>query len=46
MHSRVLNEMQDKLARGRYDRGKLDDVIGALQRVLSQNGSRAEMDNC
>jgi hypothetical protein len=32
-----LNEMQDKLARGRFDRGELDDVIEALSRVLREN---------
>ena len=32
-----LNELQDKLARGVYDERELDDVIGALQRVVADN---------
>ncbi len=32
-----LNEMQDKLSRGFYDRRELDDVIGALARVVRDN---------
>lgn len=32
-----LREFQDKWARGRFDRHELDDVIGALQRVLNDN---------
>jgi hypothetical protein len=32
-----LNELQDKLARGVYDQRELDDVIGALQRVVADN---------
>ncbi len=32
-----LNELQGKLARGRYDERELDDVIGALQRVVQDN---------
>ena len=32
-----LNELQEKLARGRYDRRELDDVIEALQRVVRDN---------
>jgi hypothetical protein len=32
-----LNEMQDKLANGRYDEGELNDVIEALQRVTREN---------
>src|SRR5258707_973935 len=30
-----LNELQDKLARGYYDQRELDEVIGALQRVVA-----------
>jgi hypothetical protein len=32
-----LNELQDKFSRGRYDRGELNDVIGALSRVVGDN---------
>jgi hypothetical protein len=32
-----LNELQDKLAAGRYDERELDDVIGALRRVVADN---------
>ncbi|MBV8819857.1 MAG: hypothetical protein JO022_15955 [Acidobacteriaceae bacterium] len=32
-----LNEMQDKLSRGVYDERELDDVIGALRRVVADN---------
>jgi hypothetical protein len=32
-----LNELQGKLAAGRYDERELDDVIGAMQRVLQDN---------
>src|SRR5438105_4296033 len=32
-----LNELQQKLAEGRYDQPELDEVIGALQRVVSDN---------
>jgi hypothetical protein len=32
-----LNELQGKLAAGRYDQRELDDVIGALQRVVRDN---------
>ncbi len=32
-----LNELQDKLQRGVYDQRELDEVIGALQRVVSDN---------
>jgi hypothetical protein len=32
-----LNELQDKLAGGRYDERELDEVIGALQRVVADN---------
>jgi hypothetical protein len=32
-----LNELQDKLARGVYDERELDEVIGALQRVVADN---------
>ena len=32
-----LNEMQEKLAQGRYDRDELDDVIESLQRVVREN---------
>lgn len=32
-----LNELQDKLAAGRYDERELDEVIGAMQRVVSDN---------
>ena len=32
-----LNEMQDKLARGVYDERELDEVIGAMQRVVADN---------
>jgi hypothetical protein len=34
---RDLNELQDKLAAGRYDERQLDDVIMAMQRVLRDN---------
>jgi hypothetical protein len=34
---RQLDQLQDLLARGRYDRRELDDVIEALQRVLRDN---------
>src|SRR5581483_11766398 len=32
-----LNEMQDKLSRGVYDERELDEVIGAMQRVVADN---------
>src|SRR5438132_725722 len=32
-----LNELQDKLSRGYYDQRELDEVIGALQRVVADN---------
>ncbi len=32
-----LDELQNKLARGRYDQGELDDVIEALDRVVRDN---------
>ena len=32
-----LDEMQDKLAAGRYDQRELDDVIGALSQVVRDN---------
>jgi hypothetical protein len=32
-----LNELQDKLARGVYDERELDEVIGAMQRVVADN---------
>ncbi len=32
-----LSELQDKLAAGRYDERELDDVIGALQKVVADN---------
>jgi hypothetical protein len=32
-----LNELQDMLGRGRYDRRELDDVVRALRQVLSDN---------
>jgi hypothetical protein len=32
-----LNELQSKLAAGRYDERELDDVIAAMQRVLQDN---------
>lgn len=32
-----LNELQDKMASGRYDQPELDDVIGSLQRVVDSN---------
>ena len=32
-----LDELQGKLAAGRYDERELDDVIGALQRVVQDN---------
>jgi hypothetical protein len=32
-----LNELQNKLAEGRYDQPELDEVIGALQRVVADN---------
>ncbi len=32
-----LNELQSKLAAGRYDERELDDVIGAMQKVLMDN---------
>lgn len=35
-----LNELQEKLDRGRYDRGELNDVIGALGNVV--NGNRMD----
>jgi hypothetical protein len=34
---RELNELQDKYAATRYDQPQLDDVIAALQRVMSDN---------
>ena len=32
-----LDELQDKLARGYYDERELNDVIGAMQRVVADN---------
>jgi hypothetical protein len=32
-----LNQLQDKLAAGRYDERELDDVIAAMQKVLEDN---------
>jgi hypothetical protein len=32
-----LDELQDKLARGYYDQRELDEVIGAMQRVVQDN---------
>jgi hypothetical protein len=32
-----LNELQDKLAAGRYDERELDEVIGAMRRVVADN---------
>lgn len=32
-----LNELQDKLAAGRYDERELDEVIAAMQRVVDDN---------
>ena len=32
-----LNELQGKLASGQYDQTELDEVIGALQRVIDSN---------
>src|SRR5438270_2223501 len=32
-----LNELQEKLDRGRFDRGELNDVIGALNNVVADN---------
>ena len=32
-----LNELQDKLSRGYYDQRELDEVIGAMQRVVADN---------
>ena len=32
-----LSELQDKLAAGRYDERELDDVMGALRRVVADN---------
>jgi hypothetical protein len=32
-----LNELQDKMAAGRYDGHEVDDVIGTLQRVVDSN---------
>lgn len=32
-----LNELQGKLAAGRYDQPQLDDVISAMQRVVDSN---------
>jgi len=32
-----LDELQDKLARGYYDQRELDEVIGAMQRVVADN---------
>src|SRR5579863_10320980 len=32
-----LNELQGKLTRGQYDQPELDEVIGALQRVIDSN---------
>jgi hypothetical protein len=37
---RQLDELQQKLAAGRYDQRELDDVIGALQRVVQDNAMR------
>jgi hypothetical protein len=34
---RELNELQEKYAATRYDQPELDDVIAALQRVMSDN---------
>ena len=34
---RELSELQDKLAAGRYDQPELDQVIAAMQRVVSSN---------
>jgi len=35
-----LNEMQDMLARGRYDRRELDEVIESMRRVVADNRLR------
>jgi hypothetical protein len=35
-----LNELQDKFDHGRYDRGELNDVIGALSNVVADNRMR------
>jgi hypothetical protein len=32
-----LNELQDKFAQGRYDRGELNDVINGLRSVVADN---------
>jgi hypothetical protein len=32
-----LNELQEKMAAGRYDQPELDEVIAALQRVVESN---------
>jgi hypothetical protein len=32
-----LNELQEKLGRGVYDQRELDEVIGAMQRVVADN---------
>jgi hypothetical protein len=32
-----LNELQAKMAENRYDQAEIDDVIGAMQRVVSDN---------
>ncbi len=32
-----LNELQDKMAAGRYDEREVDDVVGSLQRVVDSN---------
>ena len=32
-----LDELQNKLANGRYDERQLDSVIGSLQRVVQDN---------
>jgi hypothetical protein len=32
-----LSEFQSKLARGRFDKGELDDAIGAIQHVVNSN---------
>ena len=34
---RELDDLQDKLAAGRYDERELDDVIGGMQRVVGEN---------
>ncbi|MDP8979849.1 MAG: hypothetical protein M3O35_04570 [Acidobacteriota bacterium] len=32
-----LREFESKLARGRFDKGELDDAIGAIQHVVNSN---------